>query len=119
MEKKWYVERKEDGARIPVRFIHWWPEREKVWIRNFAARNLYYWHAMLARHLGSQYMTLAVADDPEISWVIMFGATFCRRYDTDENGKRYKVQASRAEGRKWALKDLADWLPDGWELVGE
>lgn len=119
MEKKWYIERKEDGARIPVRFIHWWPGRKRVWIRNSRVRVLYYWHAMLAEILKSQYMTLAVADDPEQCLVIVFGSTFCRRYDRDEDGKRYKVQASRREGREWAMKDFVEWVPEGWELVGE
>lgn len=119
MEKKWYIERKEDGARIPVRFIHWWPGRKRVWIRNSTVRALYYWHTMLAATLKSQYMTLAVADDPEQSLVTVFGSTFCRRYDRDEDGKRYKVQASRSEGREWAMKDFVEWVPDGWDLVGE
>lgn len=117
MEKKWYVERKQDGVRIPVRFIHWWPGRNRVWIRNPTVCTLYYWHAMHAEGMKSQYMTLAIADDPEQCLVTIFGSTFCRRYDTDETGKRCKVQATRKEGREWALKDLVKWLPEGWELV--
>ena len=112
-----YVERKEDGAKIPVRFVHWWPGRNQVWIRNASARVLYYVHAMLAESMKSQYMTIAWADDPEQCLVTIFGSTFCRRWDTDESGNRYRVKATRAEGRGWALKDLEKWLPEGWELV--
>ena len=119
MEKKWYVERRDGGARIPVRFIHWWPGRKRVWIRNPTVRTLYYLHVIFAGFLGSQYMTLAIADDPNTWSITVFGAAFCRRYDTDENGKRYKVQASRSAGREWALWDMAKWVPDGWELVDE
>jgi len=101
--------------RVRIRFIHWWPTRERDWFWNVSSIPACFRRE--ASRMKSQYMTYAELQHGD---TILGAATFCRKRHKErliDPSNRMEDMPQRSEGRKEVLKKLAPIIEQqGWQL---
>ena len=103
--------------RVRIRFIHWWPERERDWMWSMYGVGIPACFRREASRMKSQYMTYAELQHED---TILGAATFCRKRSKErliDPDNRMEDMPQRSEGRKEVLKKLAPIIEQqGWQL---